>query len=219
MPEVISLDTSQISQEFNLGAPGSHEVIAWLRSKQPIFTQALAEFGLKVGYGFERARNVNSIHSFTGSGLCGLAIGAMEEGIKRNYGEDVLTNSQFIYTHRRNLVYPATICEDNIWPHWILQFKADGDWYFADPTFRQFCPSVNPLKMLIGIPVTKLEKIYGSWRIYAYMSTRNFATAGKYLPDNHPNGELHRMNMKDILGERVASVGVRDYLQLVDVFT
>lgn len=216
---MVNLAVEQFNSYPNpVTSPTTKEVISWLRSSQPAFTKALADFGLKTGWGFDQYSVGTSFRTFSGAGLCGLAVGAMEEAIGVKYGTSVLTEPYFLCTYRRDAAYSVRSLQDNTWPHWILRFSVENQWFFADPTFRQFCSSVNPEKMLIGLPVGVLERIYGSWKIYESLKKVDPEHVDKYLPRSKTANQMHQINIDDIEAGRIEGITVVDYLKLLRAF-
>lgn len=174
----------------------SFDIINWLKIRQPIFTQALMEFGQKYDRGFDHGE-------FTGQNLCTIAVSIMEEGLRRKFKENIETSPHFfsafcVGSKNQFKSLPAR-------PHYNLHFKvrAETGWFLADPTYRQFHTSINPYEMLIG------EKSEAQDRLYSLQS-RPVPIRGGYMYTQH----LMRMRIGDFEGIRSC-----DYQNLLYIFS
>lgn len=191
-------------------------VIEWLQKRQPDFTHQLAEFGEKSDQGFDWRRKPPYLGQFTGAGLCAVASGVEEYCLKRRFpGLEV--ESYFLHTRFRDLE-THTDPIDKPFPHHFVRFRIpDGNWYIADPTFRQLDIYIDPSQMLNGIPFYEIEGIYHPQEIYQTAQAENPENADKYKPRSVKPGYIHAqlqmlIGCKDYFGK----IKPKDYQRLIE---
>lgn len=186
----------------------AQEVIEWLQSKQPFFTEELERFGeMWDGRGKDQKRVPPFRGQYTGEKLCSVAVGIIEEGLWRKYGKQVDIRCDFFSAFIQD-EYVADLQSLQIaTPHHNLRFRISGEnlWFIADPTYRQFNIGINPNVMIIGAPLNMFHQLYG-------INPEDVKTTLK-------SGYIFRQYLDLIRLKDLDGVNTEDYLRLLAVFS
>lgn len=186
----------------------AREVIEWLQLHQPFFTAELERFGeMWDGRGKDQKRVPPFRGQYTGEKLCSVAVGVMDEALRRKYSEKLEIRCDafgaYIQDEQVDDLNLLRIAQ----PHHHIRFRPrdSNSWFIADPTYRQFNIDVDPNVMIIGAPLNMFQKFYGINPEDVRTTLRSGYIFRQYL---------NLIEMGDLDG-----VKRKDYLKLLSVFS
>lgn len=157
------------------------QIAHWIRSYEKPFSDKLQEIADKMDAGYTQVVSLEdktrttggesedklfkmsvgkSEENFTGSGMCTIAVAALEQALLVKYGDNIDIEVVHVSTNNMDLGENQKTA-DKALPHYILRFKSksESEWWTVDPTYRQFQEKVKIGKMVVT-PSRNEDKIY-----------------------------------------------------------
>ncbi len=215
------------------------EVSRWIRSHEKQFMNKLQEVADKMDAGYTQIVSTSgpenatgdtapklfklstdkTAGSFTGSGMCTIAVAALEQALLVKYGDDIDIEVVHVSTNNMDLGEDDKKISKAL-PHYILRFKTKNEskWWTCDPTYRQFQEKVKIGKMIIT-PSKNEDKIYTFNKLHEELDESD-SDISKVTPEVFPKDQLFdrlimKIAMKDAEMKGVSSL---DLYQISQTF-
>lgn len=221
------------------------KVAGWIRRHDRQFMHSLENFGKKAGQGFQVLRKESpeweaSLHKrtlspglfkasaspyegeFTGAGLCAIACGVLEEGIRRRFGDEVEVQSVELRTSEMDPDQSKGLRLRPPMYHQVLRGSARNEkrQFTADPTYRQvnFSAKTNGRIWIIPTENEDVYYNYDEWRCQ-YLRDRHSAYAAKFVPQPHQPSELYQSFLQKVYAGKLAPITPDDYGKLLEALS
>jgi hypothetical protein len=185
----------------------SENVRNWLRARQGDYMLQLMVYGNKTNHGYE-ANRVYYKGEFTGTGLCAVSTGVLEQVLNHRYGDNLETQAVRILTDEKDidtLRYIKLSDYDKFFGqrqhyHHILRFRVKGEeeWQTIDGTYRQYNIVVQPHRMLMIFPSKNERKLYTYQENIERYKETNPEKAALYVPQLLPKNQIHKEYLEEL---------------------